>query len=61
VPTIVLHGEANGIAPAMSDGHRRKFLNLVEERRIPRAGHNLPSEVPDIVANAVLALIAASA
>ena len=60
VPTIVLHGDANGIAPAMSDRHRRKFLNLVEERRIPRAGHNLPSEVPDIVANAVLALIKTS-
>jgi pimeloyl-ACP methyl ester carboxylesterase len=60
VPTIVLHGEANGIAPAMSDRHRRKFLNLVEERRILRAGHNLPAEVPDVVVDAVLALLEAS-
>jgi hypothetical protein len=44
----------------MSERHRRKFLNLVEERRIPRVGHNLPSEVPDIVADAVLALIETS-
>jgi pimeloyl-ACP methyl ester carboxylesterase len=60
VPTIVLHGEASGIAPPMSEKHRRKFLNLVEERQIPRVGHNLPSEVPDIVADAVLALLEAS-
>jgi pimeloyl-ACP methyl ester carboxylesterase len=60
VPTIVLHGDANGIAPAMSDRHRRKFLQLVEERRIPRVGHNLPSEVPDIVADAVLTLLKTS-
>ena len=57
VPAIVLHGEANGIAPEMSDKHRRKFLNLVEQRNIPRAGHNLPAEVPDIVSAAVLALL----
>ncbi|HLH92391.1 MAG TPA: alpha/beta hydrolase [Xanthobacteraceae bacterium] len=57
VPTIVLHGDANGIAPAMSDGQRRQFLDLIDERRIPRAGHNLPSEAPDVVADAVLALL----
>jgi pimeloyl-ACP methyl ester carboxylesterase len=59
-PTIVLHGDANGIAPAMSDRHRRKFLELVEERTIPRVGHNLPSEAPDVVADAVLALLKAA-
>ncbi len=61
VPAIVLYGEANGVTPPMSDRHRRNFLNLVEERRIPRAGHNLPAEVPDVVADAVLALLRASA
>ena len=60
VPTIVLHGDANGIAPAMSERHRSKFLNLLDERRISRAGHNLPSEVPDVVTDAVLALLKAS-
>jgi len=60
VPAIVLHGEANGIAPEMSDAHRRKFLNLVEHRTIPRAGHNLPAEVPRDVSDAVLSLMKAS-
>ena len=60
VPTIVLYGEANGVTPPLSDRHRRKFLKLVEERRSPRAGHNLPSEVPDVVADAVLALLKVS-
>jgi pimeloyl-ACP methyl ester carboxylesterase len=57
VPTIVLYGEANGVTPPMSERHRRKFLNLVEDRRIPRVGHNLPSEAPEVVADAVLALL----
>jgi pimeloyl-ACP methyl ester carboxylesterase len=57
VPTIVLHGEANGIARDMSDAHRRKFLNLVERHDIPRVGHNLPAEVPQVVAEAVLSLL----
>jgi pimeloyl-ACP methyl ester carboxylesterase len=60
VPTIILHGEANGIARDMSDAHRRKFLNLVERRNIPRVGHNLPSEAPEIVAAAVLSLLGAT-
>jgi pimeloyl-ACP methyl ester carboxylesterase len=60
VPTIVLYGEANGVTLPLSDRQRRKFLKLVEERRSPRAGHNLPSEVPDVVADAVLALLKVS-
>ena len=60
VPTIVLYGEANGVTPPLSDGHRRKFLELAEERTIPRAGHNLPAEVPGVVADAVLALLRTS-
>ena len=59
VPTIVLHGEANGIARAMADAQRRKFLDLVDRRDIPRVGHNLPSEVPHVVAQAVLRLLKA--
>jgi pimeloyl-ACP methyl ester carboxylesterase len=57
VPTIVLHGEANGVTPGMSDKHRAKFLDLVERRIIPRVGHNLPAEVPQVVAEAVLSLL----
>lgn len=57
VPTIVLHGAANGIAPEMAEKHRGKFLNLIGHRNIPRAGHNLPAEVPEIVSEAVLTLL----
>jgi pimeloyl-ACP methyl ester carboxylesterase len=41
----------------MSDAYRRKFLNLVDRRNIPRVGHNLPSEAPQVVADAVLSLL----
>jgi pimeloyl-ACP methyl ester carboxylesterase len=57
VPTIVLHGEANGIARVMTDAQRQKFLKLVDRRDIPRVGHNLPAEVPQVVAEAVLRLL----
>jgi len=57
VPTIVLHGEANGVTPGMSDKHKAKFPRLVERRTIPRVGHNLPAEVPQVVAGAVLSLL----
>ena len=57
VPTIVLHGEANGVVPAMSDKHQRKFVNLVQRRNIPRVGHNLPAEAPEAVSEAVISLL----
>jgi pimeloyl-ACP methyl ester carboxylesterase len=57
VPTIVLHGEANGIARPMTDAQRQKFLKLVDRRDIQRVGHNLPAEVPQVVAEAVLRLL----
>ena len=60
VPAIVLHGEANGVTPGMSDRHAGKFRNLVERRTIPRVGHNLPSEAPELVAEAVLTLLKAT-
>jgi pimeloyl-ACP methyl ester carboxylesterase len=60
VPTIVLHGEANGVSPGMSDKHSAKFIDLIERRNIPRVGHNLPAEVPHVVAEAVLSLLKAS-
>jgi pimeloyl-ACP methyl ester carboxylesterase len=56
-PTIVLHGEANGIARPMTDAQRQKFLKLVDRRDIQRVGHNLPAEVPQVVTEAVLRLL----
>ena len=60
VPTIVLHGEANGVTPALWRPNDPRFTGPCERRIVPRAGHNLPAEVPDVVAAAVLELLKAS-
>jgi pimeloyl-ACP methyl ester carboxylesterase len=61
VPTIALHGEANGVGPpAMSEKHARFFTGPYQRRVIPRAGHNLPQEVPGVVTEAALELIRAT-
>jgi pimeloyl-ACP methyl ester carboxylesterase len=60
-PTIALHGEANGVGPPeTSADHARFFSGPYERRVIPRAGHNLPHEVPDVVTAATLELIRAT-
>jgi pimeloyl-ACP methyl ester carboxylesterase len=60
VPTIVLHGEADGIAPvAASERHAKYFTGAYHRRTVPRAGHALPQDAPDVVANAVLELVRA--
>lgn len=54
VPTIVLHGEADGVGPvASSANHARHFTHSYERRVIPVAGHFLPNEAPEAVAQAV--------
>jgi pimeloyl-ACP methyl ester carboxylesterase len=59
VPTIVLHGEADGVQPpASSAQHAHKFTGFYERRLVPVAGHNLPQEVPDVVCKATLDLLA---
>ena len=61
VPSIALHGEANGVGPPeMSEKHARFFTGPYRRRVIPRAGHNLPQEVPGVVTEAVLELIGAT-
>jgi pimeloyl-ACP methyl ester carboxylesterase len=56
-PTIVLHGEANGIQPpAGSEKHRRFFSGPYQRRVLLRIGHNLPQEAPQAVAAATLEL-----
>ena len=60
VPTIALHGEANGVTPLQTSAdHARFFTGPYERRVLPRAGHNLPQEVPDIVTAATLELVRA--
>jgi pimeloyl-ACP methyl ester carboxylesterase len=62
VPTISLNGEANGVGPPeRSAGHARFFTGPYQRKVIPVAGHNLPQEVPSVVAGAALELIRATA
>jgi pimeloyl-ACP methyl ester carboxylesterase len=57
VPTVVLHGEADGVgAPAGSIPRDRLFTGSMERRLIPRAGHFLSRENPGDVVTAVVEL-----
>jgi pimeloyl-ACP methyl ester carboxylesterase len=57
VPAIVLHGHDNGVVPVRgSEDDAKMFTSRFERRVIPLAGHNLPQEVPDEFAAAVLRL-----
>ncbi len=58
VPTIVLHGEADGVGPvAGSTGHAHHFTARYERRVVPMAGHFLSREAPDTVVQAVCDLL----
>jgi len=58
-PTIVLHGEADGVgAAAGSIPHDRLFTGQMERRLVPRAGHFLSRENPQDVVAAVTRLAA---
>jgi len=47
VPTINLHGDADGVGPASkTDPHTRMFTGRYERRLIPQVGHNVPQEAP---------------
>jgi pimeloyl-ACP methyl ester carboxylesterase len=57
VPTIVLHGDGSGLsAPESSRRHAPLFSGPFQHRVIAVAGHNLPQEVPEAFADAVLEL-----
>jgi pimeloyl-ACP methyl ester carboxylesterase len=57
VPTIVLHGEEDGVGSQASSIPRdRLFTAMIERRQIPRAGHFLSREAPDEVVGAVVRL-----
>jgi len=57
VPTIVLHGDGDGVAPAdMSASHGKLFAGPYQRRVIPVVGHNPPQEAPDDFAAAVVEL-----
>jgi pimeloyl-ACP methyl ester carboxylesterase len=61
VPTIVLHGDGSGLSPPESSlKHAACFTGPYQRRVIPTAGHNLPQEVPNAFADAVLELVRAT-
>jgi pimeloyl-ACP methyl ester carboxylesterase len=54
VPTIVLHGESDGVSPPQSsEGHARHFTGPYRRLVVPVAGHFLPRETPEAVVQAV--------
>ena len=58
VPTIVLHGEADGVGPvAGSAGHARHFTGRYERRVVPVAGHFLSREAPQAMVQAARDLL----
>jgi pimeloyl-ACP methyl ester carboxylesterase len=58
VPTVVLHGDDNGVIPVRSsERHANLFTGHYERRVIPRVGHNVPQEAPREFAAAILSLI----
>jgi pimeloyl-ACP methyl ester carboxylesterase len=61
VPTIVLHGETDGIQPPpASESHGRFFSGPYERRVLAKVGHNPPQEASQAVAEAILQLTRAT-
>jgi pimeloyl-ACP methyl ester carboxylesterase len=59
VPTIVLHGEADGVTPPETSAHVAHHFTAHYERRVmPVAGHFLSREAPEAVLQAVRDLMA---
>jgi len=61
VPTIVLHGEGDGIARSSSSASQSRFFTgSYQYRLIPVIGHNVAQEAPKETAAAVLELLGAA-
>jgi pimeloyl-ACP methyl ester carboxylesterase len=59
-PTIVLHGEGDGVGPpTASDPQARFFTGPYQRRLIPVIGHDVPQEAPKETAAAVVELVGA--
>ena len=58
VPTINLHGSANGISVMAEDDHQaRHFSGPYERRILPGIGHNVPQEAPADTVRAIRDLL----
>lgn len=56
VPTVTIDGADDGIRPAGSASHAKRFKGPHEHRVIPGVGHNVPQEAPKAFAEAVIAV-----
>ena len=57
VPSITFHGANDGVGlPASAEHYARQFASPGSHRSVPGMGHNLPQEVPEVFAEAVLKL-----
>jgi len=61
VPTVVLHGEANGVLPLNAAKPQGRFKADFKRHVLERVGHNVPQEAPDEFAAAVLSLVSHAA
>ena len=53
-PTIVLHGEGDGVHPSeLSERQEKHFAGHYERRVVPAAGHLFPREAPETVVTAI--------
>ena len=57
VPTVVLHGEDDGVSPLTMSEDLSRFTGTCRRELVPGAGHNLPQETPGPVIRAVLELL----
>ena len=58
VPSITFDGEDDGIRPvAPTTQHASRFTGPRSHRVVPGTGHNMPQEVPQVFADAVLELV----
>jgi len=58
VPAITFDGVDDGVRPpAQAAAHARQFSGLRKHRLVPDVGHNMPQEVPQMFADAVMELV----
>jgi pimeloyl-ACP methyl ester carboxylesterase len=58
VPAITFDGEDDGVRPPSRIApHAQRFVGPRSHRIIPRVGHNMPQEEPEVFARAVLELL----
>ena len=58
VPAITFDGEDDGVRlPSYTGPHAQRFAGPRSHRVVPGVGHNMPQEVPEVFAQAVLELL----